>query len=237
MAERAPVVGYVDLGETDVPESGVDLGNLRVVRELDRKLVTQLVNLTNSSNASGDFVSDQDIFGSLEKYLEWRNAETRFVYGLTNEKGELYGMYWLTEVPLPKSNWDFTEDFQHEDYNLAASIRLYGEAKGKRLARQFGHLIALGDFMEVTAGRYKGIWAIVAEDNASSRGSLQKDGYRCVTSPNEESKLLYIYDLNADSRSNSTRRPQDETSITTSVEYAGLTTIEVRPPQNDTDNV
>lgn len=156
----------------------------------------QLEELINYSNTDGELkltTSDAKRFKDKSAFEIWLR-KGRKIYTMTNPEGKLLGIIWYGKKPVPKDKAYITS-FDHGIYGITFAIRIYGNARGKGLAKEFIIYAwklykATKDYLESNA---KGIWLEVKEDNLRAIGSYGRFGFTKVSSPDIKGRIIMIY--------------------------------------------
>ncbi len=153
--------------------------------------VKQLIHYANTDLQVRKFTSDPKRFLDKEEYQKWRKKD-RTIYTLSDDTGELFGIVWFGEEEMPEK--EFTEPLDRKHWGITFAIRMYGDARGKRLSNDFtGKAVDMykssADFQKPVN---KGIWLETHKDNIPALNSYRKSGFRQVSNPDEKGRVLMI---------------------------------------------
>ena len=170
---------------------------LPILESLTEKHLGQLVWFSQNDPDVLENTHDKDRFANVEKAREW--FLDKKVYILTDGQGEkanLKGIIWFQRLPLPDGS--FTSlDFNPSDYGITYAIRLYEDMRGKKLATNFTHL-TMDNFMNTDYYKQSGarkIWlSVKTRTNLPGMRAYEKFGFRQISDPCEDGRILMIYD-------------------------------------------
>ncbi|MEK7113155.1 MAG: GNAT family N-acetyltransferase [Patescibacteria group bacterium] len=165
-------------------------GRLFVKRGLTKKQTSQLVFYSRTDKEIKHNTSDFYRFSDIKKVESWL-ALRRVVYTLTDKPGNLLGIIWfgLKKIPLPsKTKIDASK------HKVTFAIRLYDRARGKRLAGKFMKQ-CFSDYIE--SRQYQKMekpkfWLEVSFDNTPAIKLYRRFGFRKVTKPNKNGKIIMV---------------------------------------------
>lgn len=162
------------------------MGRLVVERGITESQVEELAHYAANDPDVIRNTHDSQRFATVEKAKEW-TAGDRKIYTLTDSSRKLLGIIWFQELDLPEG--DFTEEIKKKDYKNTFAIRLYPPARGKGISRKFM------DFCFADAGLTKAkVWLSTSHKNEVALKLYNKFGFRQVTTPNEENRVIMVYD-------------------------------------------
>lgn len=161
--------------------------------ELPSHLVLQLIQYSNSDPLILAYTSDKERFKDEESYSRWLEKD-RLVYSLVNEeKTELLGIVWFRRKPLPTQGFEFTEIIKPGSYNITVAKRLYGELRNKGVAKKLMKMVFSEYIRTITqTGERNGLWSETSASNTSNINVNESLGFRRITGPNAENKILMI---------------------------------------------
>lgn len=149
---------------------------------ITEKQIEQLINFANTDPEVKKFTSDSNRFRDREAFDKWRKKD-RVVYTLTDKSGDLLGILWFGKKSLPIG---FSEKFDPKDYTITFAIRTYGDARGKGLAKPFMRQV----FNHFSPKQ--GVWLETSIDNKPALVVYERFGFKQVTDPDEEGKILMV---------------------------------------------
>lgn len=144
------------------------------------KQIKQLINYSSTDPLVLQFTSDAKRFKNLSTFEAWLGKNPS--YFVFSDKGEnLIALVWFSHKKMPISGF--------AEFNWSLALRVYGEARGKGLAKEFLNL-ALTIFKNQSPDRK--IWLATSFDNLAAIKTYQKLGFKKVSEPNEKGKILMI---------------------------------------------
>ncbi len=176
---------------TEPKEKESNLDELYIKQGLTNNQVEQLIFYSNTDKEVQRFTSDPKRFKDKKAFEKWRQ-KGRIIYTITDLEDNLLGIIWFGEEPLPQR--EFTQTFNPQEFGITFAIRIYGEARGKGLARKFmtetfKHLMSSSVYEKM---ENKGIWLETSIDNTPALKAYEKFGFKQITNPNENQKILMI---------------------------------------------
>lgn len=154
--------------------------DLEIKKGINNKQIDQLIEYSAKDESVAKFTSDRERFESRQAFDEWQKGGKE-IFTLANKNGDLMGIIWLGLKEMPQAEW--REKIDKDSYKLSFAIRIYGEARGKGLAL---------DFMKKCI-KNKGIWLATSDDNLAAKALYSKFGFRQVSDPSEDNKIVMIY--------------------------------------------
>lgn len=163
------------VGELVLP----DTNEVLVINQgIDERHIAQLILNSQAADDAGvqSYTSDPRRFGSMEAFEKW-TSKGRILYTLTNKDGNLAGIQWFGPEDMPEKPYE--EDFDRNRYGCTFAIRLYGEARGKGLARPFmravfDNLQTTPDYQRIEKNK---IWLETRTTNEPALKSYRKFGF------------------------------------------------------------
>lgn len=152
-----------------------DLGALSIQKGISEEQIKSLVGFSKRDPTIVRFTGDKERFATVEKAKAWLK-DGKTVYTLSDQQGELLGIIWFHPMDNPNAP---------EDKHTFA-IRLYGESRGKGLAKKFMK-IAFEDH------RKKDVWLTVSHNNLAATSVYLQFGFKKVTEPDEHDKIVMVY--------------------------------------------
>lgn len=168
------------------------LGTLQVYNGISDHQIDQLISYANTEKAIQRFTSDPKRFQNKNSFEKWRQ-KGRSIYVLENNTGDLLGLIWFGGEEIP-SEKKFTKRFDTFKYGVTFAIRIYQQARGKRLARKFMGLAfsAYRQSEEYKALSRNSIWLETSADNIPAVTAYRNFGFHQVTEPDEKNKILMV---------------------------------------------
>lgn len=163
---------------------------LKVKEGITQKQIEQLINFSQTDPEIFQNTSDQQRFSSLTEFNKWQ-LQGRRTYVLEDRKGNLRGIIWFGEKELPKRE-GYIRKVNPQRYTTTFAIRLYGEARGKGIAYEFMFKSFVLDYFH-WGNCYPNIWLEVGKDNLPAVKLYKKFGFRAVTYPDENGKILMVW--------------------------------------------
>ncbi len=157
---------------------------LSIKRNISNRQVKQLIEYTNEDNEVKKYTHDLERFENKDSYSLWAKTE-KALYTLVDKKGNLFGLIWFRPKKVPHL----------KNYPFTFAIRIYGRARGKGLAKKFMEA-AFDDFMEskiYKRFKNKGVWLETSADNIPAYKLYGHFGFKQITKPDEENKILMVY--------------------------------------------
>ena len=159
---------------------------------LSESLVPQLINYSTTDPFIRRYTSDTSRFRDEQAYLTWRKKD-RTIYSLTNEDGtELVGIVWFGREVIPYLQFELLEQIKPEDYGITTAKRLYGEARGKGIAKGMMRMAYTEYLKTHLQDKHTGIWSMTSTDNERNIRVNESFGIRRVSKPNSNGKILMV---------------------------------------------
>lgn len=149
---------------------------MEIKKGLSGENIDQLICYANQDSEVKKFTSDAKRFKDRKSYKEWLK-KGRSIYALVNKKGELRGISWFGE--------------EGEGFTLA--IRIYGEARGKGLAKDF-LMETMVDFMKsqkYLKAKNKDWWLETSKDNTAAIKLYEKLGFKKSEEGKSKEKIIF----------------------------------------------
>ena len=142
----------------------------------------QIINNTN------DLVrfSDKRVFNN------WIKIE-RTIYTLTNKAGNLLGIIWFRNQPLPTDK-QFVVKIDIEKFGTTFGIRIYEPARGKGLSNRFLKN-AFEKYKETDSYKNthaKGFWLSTKNENVIAKKLYEKFGFQVVSSEDKLGRIVML---------------------------------------------
>ncbi len=148
--------------------------------------ILELISLSQTDELVKKHTSDLERFKNFEDIKAW--SAKRAVYTLKSNDSQLLGLIWFSQEDIPQAL--FTEDFDRSGFTRTFAIRMYGQARGGGYALKFMEN-CFRDFWE-KSGTEEGIWLEVSNDNYAALKLYRNFGFRQISIPGENSKILMI---------------------------------------------
>lgn len=157
---------------------------MQLSAEISEKQIGQLIKFSTTDKVVAEFTSDTTRFKDRAAYNKWLK-KGRAVYVLEDKAGNLLGIAWFGKASFP--NVILKPKFaklQTEDYNTTVALRMYGEARGKGLAKEM---------LATAIEKYgqKGLWLEASHDNIAAIKTYQSL-FTQVSDPNEKGKIVMV---------------------------------------------
>lgn len=168
--------------------------SLRVKTGISEREIVQLLKYSYTDKEVLRFTSDLKRFAGRKAFDEWF-SQGRIVYTLVDRKNNLLGIAWFGEKTLPEEK--FSEPIDTENYGITFAIRIYEEARGKSLAKKFMTEAFLRFFETENYRKIKknGIWLQTSIDNIPALKTYLGFGFRQVSPPDKNNKIIMVYPL------------------------------------------
>jgi ribosomal protein S18 acetylase RimI-like enzyme len=160
---------------------------LTIKEGLTENQIAALIHFSNTDLLILDQTSDLERFGDRNSFNEWL-SKGRTIYTLLDDSDELLGIIWFGPKSLPE-NKNYLENLDKSKFNMTFAIRLYEKARGRHLSRPFTN-IALKKFRKKV--NFDNLWLETKEDNLAASSAYEKMGWRRVSEPDEENKVIYV---------------------------------------------
>lgn len=152
--------------------------------------IDKLIEYTNIDpffkNNTSDLVTIFDLagrFANIAEYDKWY-AKGKYIYTLIDPEDKLVGIVWFSKE---------LRTLNSIEYGFTFGMRLYGQARGIGLAKNFAR-IASEHFFQTDIYQNepkKGIWLETGEDNLPAINTYKKLGYKIVK-PKESTKTTLM---------------------------------------------
>jgi ribosomal protein S18 acetylase RimI-like enzyme len=176
-----------------------ELGILTLKTGITPNQVNQLIEYSNNDEAVIKNTTDSERFQNFESFTNWHQNNVT-IYTLQDSLENLLGIIWLQSKPLPKTN--LKPEFQNLDtnyYNHTFAIRLYNQARGKKLAKNL-ILTCIKDYIQTPTyknSKKKGIWLQTSADNQPAINAYKSIFTQVSQTPehnNSDKKIVMILD-------------------------------------------
>lgn len=161
------------------------LGHFSVTRGLSEKSIQELVAYSQEDPDIRQFTRDTERFRDEAAVREFLQPETQ-IYALTDNE-RLNGIIWFAPKPLPEK--EYTKVFDKDAYDTTFAIRLYGEAKGKRLSLPF----MKEAFAQLNQDEEHDVWLETIANNSRAVNLYKKFGFDQVSQPDQQNRIVMIY--------------------------------------------
>ena len=154
--------------------------------------IKELIRYSRTDERIKTNTNDLIRFANKTAFMKWKKIP-RKIYTLTNKSGHLLGIIWLRAQALPPDK-DYYISFDKEFFGTTFAIRIYGNARGKGLAK---------DFINKTFKEYKktkiylgnikkSMWLETNADNSIAIKAYRKFGFKVVSSKDEKNRIVMI---------------------------------------------
>ena len=158
----------------------MSIKEFKLKKQLEKKQIRQLLEISQFDSLIKKFTSDEKRFKDLVSFKTWsKHTPDKFVF--LDEEDNLIALVWFSHKKMPISGF--------AEFNWSLALRVYGEARGKGLAKEFLDL-ALTIFKKQSPDRK--IWLSTSFDNLAAIKTYQKLGFKKVSEPNEKGKILMM---------------------------------------------
>ncbi len=159
---------------------------------LSESLIPQLIEYSTTDPFIIRYTSDSRRFKDEESYLMWRKKD-RTVYSLTNEDGTmLFGIVWFGKETVPYLEFELIEQMKPEDYGITIAKRLYGEKRGKGIAKDMMKTAFMEYLKTHLQDEQTGFWSVTSADNEINIKVNESFGFRRVSKPNNNKILMTV---------------------------------------------
>jgi len=166
-----------------------ELGVLVITSGITDHLVTQLINYSNNDESVVKNTSDKKRFKDQSTYNEWLK-KGRKIFTLTDKEQNLLGIMWYGKEEMPREA-KYIEGIDTSQYNYTFAIRLYGRARGQRLAGKF--MKATFDiFMKSSPVDFRGLWLETSADNTVAVKAYKSSRFKEASTPSEGNRILMV---------------------------------------------
>jgi ribosomal protein S18 acetylase RimI-like enzyme len=162
------------------------LQHFTIVRSLSDDQINQLITYTHEDPDVLACTRDAQRFTDFETTKEFLK-KVDFYALLDGET--LCGIIWFHNKLLPDKQYKKTVD--KELFTITFGIRLYGNAKGKGLARPF--MTEVFAQYKQEKGKEMGIWLETRADNSRAMYVYEKFGFTQVSDPDSDGRIIMIY--------------------------------------------
>ncbi len=111
------------------------------------------------------------------------------LYALADLEQNLLGIIWLGSESIPQK--DFIFPLETTDYPTTLAMRIYGEARGKGLAKPFLKP-TLTNFLHQSDNQTGGIWIETSATNVPVIRSFGDLGFQQASQADERGKILMV---------------------------------------------
>lgn len=157
--------------------------------------IPQIIELINYSKVDTEIIkntSDPKRFKNEKSFIDWQKKK-RSIYTLVDEMNSLCGIMWFGRKDLP-SDYIYPNNLNTADYIFTFAIRLYGVARGKKLAGEFmKHAFDLFTHtIEFKNSSSKGFWLEVGSDNLPAIKAYMAFGFEKSAENVKKGKQIMI---------------------------------------------
>lgn len=160
------------------------LGTYQIKKGLSEKQISQLINFSVSDDGL-KYTSDAKRFQDRESFDEFSKDIIAY-YTLSDDEENLVGIIWFHDLDLSSD----------KNYGISFAIRLYGEARGKGLAKEFAEKV-IEDFKnsdEFKNHPHPKIWLAVSPENEKAVSLYRNLGFKDLEIDKENNKLLMLFE-------------------------------------------
>jgi len=138
--------------------------------------ISELINYSNTDPQIFQYTSDKTRFATRDAFDSWIDRKHPIIYTLSNDQENLCGLIW------------FEKDDSIPGYDYTFAIRLYDKARGQGLSF---------DFMKQAFDDLKpqNVWLKCSADNLPAASLYKKFGFKQITDPDENGKIIMTYSL------------------------------------------
>lgn len=168
---------------------------LTVNEGITEEQIEELIHYSSSDEQVAAQTSDPKRFKNRAAYDEW-TKKRRTIYTMADTEDTLLGIIWYGTQPLPRDK-TFIADLNLDDYGITFAIRIYGQARGRKLANPFmasawrKYSISTGYQQQTT----KGVWLETNERNVNAVNAYKRFGFQQISSSDEHNRILMIVPL------------------------------------------
>jgi GNAT superfamily N-acetyltransferase len=112
------------------------------------------------------------------------------VYSLIDSEKNLAGIVWFTPKIISLGKYKITQTEQQK-YQTTLGIRLYGRARGHKLAKPFLRS-AIKEYLKLLDKRELYLWLEVHEDNVRAQHLYESMGFRQTAKSADNSQVLLL---------------------------------------------
>ncbi len=131
-------------------------------------------------------------FSSLQAFTAWQKQD-KTIYTLTSPSQLLAGIVWFTPKPIDYKKYAINQKMS-EKYPITFAIRLYGEARGHKLAKPF-LLETIKKYCTFLGEKHVFIWIEVHKANERALHIYHEVGFRQVKTSSDGKQVLLLADL------------------------------------------
>lgn len=152
--------------------------------------IRQLITFTHQDQQVQQFTSDMERFINKESFNLWLKNH-RYIYTLVDLHNNLLGIIWFREKDLPVLEYTIKDLTK---YHITWSIRIYENARGKGLSKQFMNtaFIHYQHSPEYKSIKNNGFWSVISCTNLSSIKLHESFGFVPVTNRESNDKMVMV---------------------------------------------
>lgn len=166
--------------------------NVKVEKLITDKQIEELIKYSNNDEALMLTTSDAKRFKDKTAFDLWLKKD-RTIYIMTNSRCDLLGIIWFGKQTLPP-NTNYAKSIEFINYGVTFAIRIYGNARGKGLARGFMKktfkLYSKSD--EFGKNSHNGIWLETNPDNNIAIKLYEQFGFKKFGDINENGRIIML---------------------------------------------
>lgn len=152
--------------------------------------IGELIKFSNTDPIILSTTRDEERFTDKAAFDAWYQ-KLRKVYTLVDEHKKLLGIIWFGNKLMPK-NTHYSSSLDTSHYAITFAIRLYGNARGKGLSKNFIDK-AWGMYCEseeYLRNPNKGIWLETNINNFPAISAYKKIGFVLVSKPDDKGRVI-----------------------------------------------
>lgn len=147
------------------------------------------------------FTSDKKRFADHDAFEKWLQKGRSIYTLLSKSTSQFAGIVWFGPEPMPVTPQIFSS-VDPSNFGATFAIRLYDEARGKGLAlpfmkETFSHFMNTVRYAELSSPNF---WLETSSGNTSAITTYTHFGFSLAAAPDEQSKIMMVYQPNQDSR-------------------------------------
>jgi len=144
--------------------------------------IDQLIEYSQTDPDIQKFTSDKTRFADKNSFTKWQQ-QGRIIYTLGDSQKNLLGIIWFGQKePL----------LENIKANFTFAIRIYGPARGQGLSQEFMKITFSDLQTNPQNSQITGFWLETSRDNLAAIHSYQKFGFKTISSPNKNNKIIMV---------------------------------------------
>lgn len=168
------------------------IGQFNLAEDIRASQIKQLFGFSQTDPQVANYTSDRKRFQDIDSYNLWYQKSEKNIYVLEDQDRNLKGLIWIEEKQLRSLSAEIKAEIDINELRTTIGMRLYEEARGKGLAKQFMKkcldLFFVSDLC-MKIGNQK-VWLIVSDDNTPALRTYNANKFKTIGKIKNSNKLI-----------------------------------------------